>query len=103
LNGQQASFLQANDPDLVLNTWKPAEDGNGTILRFLDLGGDTRAVTVETPLLQLQQAWQTDAVERNKTPLSLIGSNKFQFTVHPHEIVTVRILAKDGAQKASTQ
>ncbi len=98
LNGKQESFLQVNDPDLVLSTWKPAEDGNGTILRFLDLGGDTRTVTVETPLLQLQQAWQTDAVERNQPPLSLIGTNKFQFTVHPHEIVTVRIIATEGTQ-----
>ncbi|HEY1731868.1 MAG TPA: polysaccharide lyase family protein, partial [Terriglobales bacterium] len=67
LDGEQASFLRANDPNLVLTTWKPAEDGHGTILRFLDLGGPTRTVSVETPLWRLQQAWQTDAVERDRT------------------------------------
>jgi len=96
LNGNQASFLKVDDPALVLDAWKPAEDGNGTILRFIDLGGAARAVTVETPLFDLQQAFQTDAVERNQTPLSLSGTHGFQFTVHPHEIVTVRIVAKDG-------
>ncbi len=98
LNGNQASFLKVNDPDLVLDTWKPAEDGKGTILRFLDLDGATRTVTAQTPLLQLQQAWRTDAVERNQAPLSLSGTHGFQFTVHPHEIVTVRILTKDAMQ-----
>ncbi len=101
LDGKQGSFLKVNDADLLLETWKPAEDGNGTILRFLDLGGATRTVTAQTPLLQLQQAWQTDAVERNRNPLSLMEENGFQFTIHPREIVTVRIVGKDalGAPK----
>jgi len=33
----------------------------GTILRFLDLGATTRTIWAGIPLLQLQQAWQTDA------------------------------------------
>jgi alpha-mannosidase len=103
LNGKQDSFLHVNDPDLVLTTWKPAEDGNGTILRFLDLGGATRTVSVETPLLQLQQAWQTDAVERDQSQLSLIGTHEFQITVHPHEIVTVRLITTTTAATSGHQ
>jgi hypothetical protein len=93
LDGKQASFLRADDPNLVLTAWKPAEDGHGTILRFLDLGGATRTITVEAPMLQLQQAWQTDAVERDQSQLTLSGTHQFQFTVHPHEIVTVRLIS----------
>jgi alpha-mannosidase len=95
LDGKQGSFLDVQDPSLLLETWKPAEDGNGTILRFLDLGGAVRDVTVHTSLLQIDQAWQTDAVERNGKALSLAGSDGFQFTVHPHEIVTVRLVSHD--------
>ena len=98
LDGKQDSFLKVNDANLLLETWKPAEDGKGTVLRFLDLGGPTRTVAVQTPLLQLQQAWQTDAVERNRTPLSLLGSTGFEFTIHPHELVTVRVVGKDVQQ-----
>jgi hypothetical protein len=93
LDGRQASFLHVNDPSLVLTAWKPAEDGRGTILRFLDIGGTTRTVSIETPLLPLQQAWRTDSVERDRSQLSLAGPRQFQFTVHPHEIVTVRLIA----------
>ena len=95
LGEKQDSFLDVQDPNLLLETWKAAEDGNGTILRFLDLGGATRTVTVHTPLLDLEKAWQTDAVERDQKQLSLIGTTGFQFTVHPHEIVTVRLVGKD--------
>jgi alpha-mannosidase len=95
LNGKQDSFLDVSDPGLVLETWKPAEDGHGTILRFLDLGGTARPLTIRTPLLLLKEAWQTDAVERNGNPLSLTGTTSFQFTIHPREIVTVRIVGDD--------
>ena len=73
LDGKQASFLHADDPNLVLTTWKPAEDGHGTILRFLDLGGDTRTVNVETPSLPLQQVWLSNAVEKDQSQLTLSG------------------------------
>jgi alpha-mannosidase len=94
LDGKQNSFLEVQDTKLLLDTWKPAEDGQGTILRFLDLGGIARTVTVHTPLLEVQQAWQTDAVERNQKSLSLAGIKGFTFTIQPHEIVTVRIIGK---------
>lgn len=96
LNGKQQSFLTVADPNLLLETWKSAEDGKGTILRFLDLGGADRTVTVHTPLLNLVKAWQTNAVERNQTALPLNGESGFQFAIHPHQIVTVRIIGKDA-------
>ncbi len=95
LNGTQDSFLNVDDESLLLEAWKPAEDGKGTILRFLDLGGAERPVTVQTPLLHLKEASQTDAVERAGKPLSLIGTKGFQFTIRPREIVTVRIVGDD--------
>jgi alpha-mannosidase len=92
LDGKQASFVVVGDPNILLETWKPAEDGNGTILRFLDLGGEERTVTVRTPYLHLENVWQTDAVERGQTAVPVVGDNEFHFTVHPHEIVTMRVV-----------
>jgi hypothetical protein len=95
LDGKQGSFLNVQDPNVLLETWKTAENGNGTILRFLDFGATTRTVTVQTPLLHIDQAWQTDAVERNGKQLSLAGNGGFQFTIHPHEILTIRVVSQD--------
>jgi hypothetical protein len=92
LGGTQGSFLDVQDPNVLLETWKPAEDGNGTIMRFVDLGGAERTVTVRTPFLHLGQISQTDAVERGQTALPVDGGDQFHFTIRPHEIVTVRVV-----------
>jgi len=83
-----------DDPDVVLTAWKAAEDGNGTILRFLDLGGAPRNVNAQAPLLRPKEAWETDAVERNRQRLSLFRTHGFQFTIRPRQIVTVRIITQ---------
>lgn len=92
LDGKQQSLLSVEDPSVLLETWKPAEDGNGTILRFLDFGGTERTVTVRTPSLRLQTVTQTDSVERGQAPVQLTAPDRFAFTLHPHEIVTLRMV-----------
>jgi alpha-mannosidase len=89
------SFAQLDDPNLLLETWKPAEDQNGTILRFLDLGGQSRSVTIRLPALRLTGAWQTDSVERNEGQLPVKDGHEFTVMIHPHEIVTVRIATNE--------
>ena len=102
LDGAQGSFAQIGDANLLLETWKPAEDQNGTILRFLDLGGETRSVAIRLPAFRLVSAWQTDAVERDQSQLPVKDGHEFGFTIHPHEIVTVRI-ATDGTEIAGAR
>ena len=91
LDGRQASLVQIADPNVLLDTMKPAEDRDGTILRLLDLGGPTRSVSIRLPGFRFISAWQTDAVERNQGPLAVKDDHAFTVTMHPHEIVTVRI------------
>jgi alpha-mannosidase len=94
LDGKQGSFLTVDDSDLSFDTWKPAEDGNGTIVRLIDIGGKPRTVDIRTPLLTLEKAMETDAVERNQKSLPLKGAHGFQIEVYPHEIVTVRLTGR---------
>ncbi len=91
LDSAQGSFLQVNQPDVVLVTWKRAEDGEGTILRFLEVAGKESSVDVQTPLLDLTSAWVSDAMERKQGPLS-VSSHSFRFSVKPFQIVTVRLV-----------
>jgi alpha-mannosidase len=91
LDGKQASFLTIDDPNLLLDTWKPAEDGDGTVLRLIDLGGATRTIAIATPLLLVKNVFETDAVERNQKAITTHGSSGFQVEIHPHEIVTIRL------------
>src|ERR1700740_1744835 len=92
LNGNEASFLTIDDPGLLLDTWKPAEDGKGTILRFIDLGGEPRTVTVHTPLLSISNIVETDAVERDQKPIEPEDVHTFKIAVRAHQILTVRLI-----------
>ena len=92
LDSAQLSFLQVRQPDAVLETWKRAEDGQGTILRFLEVAGKESAVEVRVPLLEAKSAWMCDALERKQGPLS-VSRHGFEFTVKPFQIVTVRLEA----------
>ncbi len=98
LDAHQQSFLHVSDPQILLQAWKTAEDGDGSILRFLDLGGDQRTVTVQIPLIHLQKVTQTDSIERNQRPLPVEGAHEFTFTIHRNEIVTVRIVGLSETQ-----
>lgn len=91
LDGKSGGFLKADDPSLVLTAWKTAEDGDGTILRFLDVGGDARTVTIEVPIVKLSSVQLTDAVERNQQALKIEGPHRFSFKIAKNEIVTVRL------------
>lgn len=90
LAATQGSFLHTDQPDVALETWKRAEDGKGTILRFLELAGKPAEVNVETPLLDVQAAWSADALERNQAPLP-VAPHGFRFSAKPFQIVTVRV------------
>lgn len=98
---RQAGYLDVSDPAVLVEDWKPAEDGKGTILRLLDLGGTARQVTIQTPLLTISRAVQTDAVERDKKDLSLIGRHGLIVVVHPHEIVTIRLIGNSISAQGS--
>jgi len=92
LNGNEASFLTVDDPDLLLDTWKPAEDGKGTILRFIDLGSEPRTVTIRTPLLSIAKIVATDAVERDQQTIVSEDVHTFRIAVRAHQILTVRLI-----------
>jgi hypothetical protein len=90
LPADQASFLETDQSNVALVTWKLAEDGEGMILRFLELGGKEGTVNVRIPLLNAESAWSCNAMEQKggALPVSLHG---FSFPVKPFQIVTVRV------------
>jgi hypothetical protein len=93
LDPLQGSFLNVDDPGVVLLTWKQAEDRNGYILRFLEIAGRSTTVGVSSPILDIQSAWLCNAMEENRQSLAVSGK-VIKFEVNPHEIATVRVQGK---------
>ncbi|HXY00087.1 MAG TPA: glycosyl hydrolase-related protein [Candidatus Limnocylindrales bacterium] len=84
------SFLQVDGPNVVVEAWKAAEDGNGTVLRLLETAGKESVAKIRFPLLHLEQAWLCNAMEENQKELSTHGSS-LEISLRPHQIVTLRI------------
>ncbi len=93
LDPVQGGFLNVDDPDLVLLTWKQAEDHSGYILRFLEIAGRAATVEVSSPILEIQAAWLANAMEENQQSLA-VANKGVRFSVKPYEIVTVRVQGK---------
>jgi len=87
-----ASFLEVSAPNVVVEDWKAANDGQGTIVRLLETGGQATTSRLTFPLFDLQQAWITSAVEGNQKELSVSGSS-VEVSIQPHQILTLRIVA----------
>ncbi|HTS11083.1 MAG TPA: polysaccharide lyase family protein [Candidatus Limnocylindrales bacterium] len=86
------SFLQVDGADVSVENWKAADDGHGTILRLLEIGGRSGTARLTFPLLQIDHAWIASAVEENQKEIPVSGSS-IEIPVQPHQILTLRIEA----------
>ena len=87
------SFLQIDAPDVAVENWKSAEDGNGSVLRLLETAGTGTRTVVRFPLFDLQRAWLSTAMEDNVKEIPVQHSS-LEVELEPHQIVTLRILAQ---------
>jgi len=90
LDAQEQSLLRIEAPNLSLVTWKPAEDGDGTVLRFVETAGKPGEARLAGPFGESATAWRANSVEENQQPLERTGG-AFRFEYRPFEIVTVRV------------
>lgn len=88
------SFLTVSSPDVVVEDWKDSMDGNGSIVRLVETGGENTTARITFSLFHLKQAWTTNAVERNQSKLEVEG-NSLEVSLTPHQIVTLRVIASD--------
>ncbi|HLV94535.1 MAG TPA: polysaccharide lyase family protein [Candidatus Acidoferrales bacterium] len=87
-----AGFLEVSAPDVIVENWKAANDGQGSILRLLETGGEASKSSLTFPLFDLQHAWISNAVEENQEELRVSGSS-VAISIEPHQILTLRIAA----------
>ena len=93
LNGRpergEFSLLSVDQPNVVIETVKLAEDGDGVIVRLYESQRSRRKVTLRTGF-QLAQAWVCDLLENPQESLPA-ADNQVQFTLRPFQILTLRL------------
>jgi len=91
LPDEGTSFLSIDNPNIVLVTWKLAEDGKGTILRLKEIAGEEEQAVVRLPRGEVRSASLCNSVEDGVKQLD-VANNEVHLTFHPHEVLTVRMV-----------
>lgn len=94
LEADKKTFLQVEPDNVRLVTWKLAEDGRGTILRFLETGGQSADVVVKFAVNKSAFAvWNCNSVEDDQEKLA-DETRELRFRIKPFAIATFRLLEK---------
>ena len=90
LPAEGASFLEIDQPNLVLVNWKLAEDGQGTILRLYETMGRETTAAVKFQRLAIHGAHLTNGVEDNLRSIP-VEAGTVRLSLAPHEVATLRV------------
>ena len=85
--GKSFSYAGVNADNVVLETVKQAEDGNGTVLRLYECY-NARTKTVLTVPASFTKAYSTNLLEEIEEELPVVDG-KVSFTIQPYEIKTI--------------
>ena len=86
-----ASFCQVDVTNVIVLTFKRAEDGRGHILRLLETAGRETSATVSLPALCFSEVWVTNLVEEDEYPLVATGAS-LTVAIKPYAVTTLRLL-----------
>ncbi|MBZ0302293.1 MAG: alpha-mannosidase, partial [Anaerolineae bacterium] len=88
--GSLEALVTVDQPNIVIETVKQAEDGQGIIVRFYESQRRRGQITLRTGF-DLSQAWHTNLMEENGDAVPVEGRT-VTYTVRPYEIVTLRLV-----------
>lgn len=91
------SFLEIDNPDVALVTWKLAEDGSGTILRLKEIAGRPENVAIGFSHSSVRSATLCDAVEDDLHTLQ-VSANHVHITVPSRGVVTLRVIFQPAGE-----
>jgi alpha-mannosidase len=83
------SMVSASAPNVIIETIKQAEDGDGIILRLYESQRKRGPVQVRFGRA-VEAAWITNLLEENESALS-VDQDSFQLNLRPYQIVTLRV------------
>ena len=84
------SLLQVDAANVIIETVKAAEDGEGIIIRMYE-SQRCRGKVVLKAGFDITKAWRTNLLEENGKALT-VANNEVTFDIKPFEIVTMRLV-----------
>ena len=82
-------MVSVSEPNVIIETVKRAEDGNGIILRLYESQRKRGQVQVRFGRA-VESTWETNLLEENESELSL-ENDSIELNLRPYQIMTLRI------------
>jgi alpha-mannosidase len=86
------SLLSVSSPNVIIETIKRAEDGNGIILRLYESQRRRGPVRLCAGF-GVAAAWETNLLEENVSELS-VEDDSISLNIRPYQIMTIRLIEK---------
>ena len=86
-----SSLCQVDAPNVILVTLKRAEDGDGVILRLVEVIGRETQTTITLPDFPILHAYLTDPVEEIQRRITS-DQHSVQLAVGPYSVTTIRLI-----------
>jgi alpha-mannosidase len=86
------SLISSSSPNVIIETVKRAEDGDGIIVRLYESQRKRGPVQLRVGFA-VEAAWETNLLEENETELS-VENDSILLDVRPFQIMTIRLVEK---------
>jgi alpha-mannosidase len=87
-----SSMVRVSEPNVIIETVKRAEDGNGIIVRLYESQRKRGPVQVKFGFT-LESVWETNLLEENESELS-VDQDSILVNLKPYQIITLRVKFK---------
>ena len=89
----EASLVEVTPDNVLVSTLKGAEDGEGLVVRVLEVAGKASEGKLTFPLLNIASAKEANAVEVPEKALAT-DAHSVRFSIRPHQVLTIRLTTK---------
>ena len=89
--GTEKSFIEVSRRNIAVDAVKPAQDGNGIILRMYEAGKSRGKVNVKFNLAEVKKVIECNLMEVDETELEF-ANNEFEFDITPNQVRTFRVI-----------
>jgi alpha-mannosidase len=97
--GSPVSLIQSDQPNIVIETIKQAEDAQGIVVRLYESQRKRGKVVLRTGFL-VKDAWLTNLLEENQEEVPLADGNTVILDYRPYQIITLRLAPEGGFTNA---
>ncbi len=85
-----SSFANTDRMNIVIETIKRAEDGNGVIIRMYEYQRQRGSFTLKT-FFPIEKAWRVNILEENQEEIPVEGK-QIRYSIKPYQILTLRLI-----------